>query len=79
MATWIDQALRAIEVKYGYPNAGAKGYFHGWFREPCYDDSGRAVPKTFALVELQDGDVVFVEPTTIKFTKPYSQENKKKE
>ncbi len=71
-----EKEIRAIEVKHGmrYPAGGSLGYFHGWCKEPFFNDSGPYLTKTFALIELADGDVQLIEPTLIRFKKPLSSE-----
>ncbi|HEV8511987.1 MAG TPA: hypothetical protein VGQ59_01855 [Cyclobacteriaceae bacterium] len=67
-----EAELRPIEIKNGlpYPAGGSLGYFHGWCKEPFFNDSGPFLTKTFALVELADGNVALIEPNLIRFKKP---------
>ena len=71
-----EKEIREIEVKHGmrYPAGGSRGYFHGWCKEPFYNESGSYLTKTFALVELADGDVQLIEPSLIRFRNPLSSE-----
>jgi hypothetical protein len=65
-----SQELRSVVVLGGFPQAGTEGFFHGWFREPFYNDLGGYITKTYALIELSNGVVHFLDPTSIKFKKP---------
>ena len=75
--TMMETEPRPIQVKSGlpYPSGGSLGYFHGWCKEPFYNDSGPYLTKTFALVELADGNVVLIEPNWIRFKKPMTFKN----
>lgn len=43
------------------------GLFHVWGNGIQTDDEGHHFPVTFAIVELNDGNIVEVPPTNIKF------------
>lgn len=60
--------LRPVIVKVGKVN---EGYFHGWCKEPFFAES-YFLTKTYALVELSNGSVELLEPSSIRFAKPYS-------
>jgi hypothetical protein len=64
--------LRSVVIKTGLPVSKSKAYFHRWCREPFYNDLGRLITKTFALIEYEDGIVELVDPTFVKFSPPYS-------
>lgn len=66
------QELRSIVVIGGLPQTGSEGFFHGWCKEPFYNDSGGYITKTYALIELANGFVKLIDPTQIKFKQPYS-------
>ncbi len=62
------EELRNVIVKVG---SVKEGYFHGWCKEPFYTDNGAFLSKTYALVELSNGSVELLEPSSIRFVKPY--------
>lgn len=58
---------RPVEVDRGY--SGKKsGKFHQFGQSPFSDDSGQYHTKTVAIVELDDGQVIEVDPKSMKFT-----------
>ncbi|UXE67960.1 MAG: hypothetical protein KA713_05040 [Chryseotalea sp. WA131a] len=65
------QELRSITVLNGISKPENGGFFHGWCKEPFYNDLGGYITKTYALIELFNGIVRFIDPTDIRFTKPY--------
>lgn len=72
----LETRLRAIEIRKGLPFAplGSSGFFHGWCKEPYfYDEAGSCLPRTYALVELPDGNIRMVEPDWIRFTDPFDK------
>jgi hypothetical protein len=68
-----ESELRPVMIKKGHPASGSFGIFHSWCKEPFYNESGIYLTKTFALIELSDGNVQFLEPDFIKFTNPLLQ------
>lgn len=68
MKRW-KKKLREIEIKVGTPNQapGRKGFFHRWTVEPFFEHNGSYVTKTYALIELTDGDVLLLDPEYFKF------------
>lgn len=66
------QELRSITVLNGVSQTGTDGYFHGWCKEPFYNDLGGYITKTYALIELSNGIVKLMDPTAIRFKQPYS-------
>ena len=66
-----EEEPRAIEVKNvrANPPVDSPEFFHGWCKEPYYD-GGVYFAKTYALVELVNGNVELVEPEFIKFKHP---------
>lgn len=60
--------LRPVSVRVGPEK---EGFFHGWCREPFFNDAGEYVTKTYALIETASGLVKMVEPSMIKFKKPH--------
>jgi hypothetical protein len=68
-----DLQLRGIEVKSGHPVSRKKGFFHRWCTEPFLYDPDVWMKRTYALVELEDGSVRFIEPEFIKFSEPYDK------
>ncbi len=71
----VELELRPVVIKKGHPASGTSGIFHSWCKEPFYNESGIYLTKTFALVELSDGNVQFLEPDLIKFTSPLLQKS----
>jgi len=66
------QELRSIVVLHSVRHKeGTDGFFHGWCKEPFFNDSGGYITKTYALVELTSGIVDLIDPTLIKFKQPY--------
>jgi hypothetical protein len=61
--------MRPILIN-GAPGVGRRtGYFHKWCEEPfMYDPAESGLKKTYALVELLDGTIKFIEPEYLKFT-----------
>ena len=54
------------------PQMGSEGFFHCWCKEPFFnDDTGGYITKTYALIELTNGIIKFIEPPLIKFRQPY--------
>lgn len=62
-----NKELRSILV----PQTGSEGFFHGWCKEPFFNDSGGYITKTYALIELTNGIVKLIDPTLIRFKFPY--------
>jgi len=50
---------------------GQDGFFHGWCKEPFFNDAGGYITKTYALVEFANGFVELIDPTLIRFKQPY--------
>jgi hypothetical protein len=70
------QELRTITFLNGVSHPEKVGFFHGWCKEPFYNDLGGYITKTYALIELSNGIVRFIEPTEIRFTQPYAIKEK---
>lgn len=70
------QELRSITVLHGVTPMGSDGFFHGWCKEPFYNDLGGYITKTYALIELTNGIVKFIDPTEIRFKQPYTANEK---
>ena len=64
----LEDELRQVLIKQGQIS---DGFFHGWCREPYYNDDGPCITKTYALVELSNGAVELFEPSFIRFKNPY--------
>jgi hypothetical protein len=71
----VELELRPDMIKNGHPASGSSGIFHSWCKEPFYNESGIYLTKTFALVELSDGNVQLLEPDFIKLTSPLSKKS----
>jgi hypothetical protein len=63
-----ENELRQVLVKQGKIS---DGFFHGWCKEPFYNEDGPFITKTYALVELSNGAVELFEPSIIRFKNPY--------
>lgn len=46
------------------------GYFHRWSDSVTYDDAGKQIPTTVAIVETLSGNILRVEPELITFIDP---------
>jgi hypothetical protein len=67
-------ALRSVTVQgSGLEN---EGFFHGWCREPFFNETGGYITKTYALVELANGKVKMIDPTMVRFKEPYHVHDK---
>jgi len=69
-----QNGLRSVTVQGVEPEN--QGVFHGWCREPFFNDTGGYVTKTYALIELANGKVKMVEPTMVRFKEPYHVQDK---
>jgi len=69
-----DHELRTIVILGGFPQAGKEGFFHGWCKEPFFNDTGGYITKTYALVEFTTGVVQLMDPNSIKFKRPPKEE-----
>ncbi len=63
-----ENELRQVLVKQGKIS---DGFFHGWCKEPFYNEDSTFITKTYALVELSNGAVELFEPSIIRFKNPY--------
>lgn len=68
------EELRSVIILTNTTISSTEGFFHGWCKEPFYNDSGGYLTKTYALIELTNGYVKFIEPPLIRFKKPYRTE-----
>lgn len=51
----------------GHFNGPRKGWFIGWGQGHWSDDSNQMHPRTFAIVEMEDGKVEEVNPGQVQF------------
>ncbi|HEU5291673.1 MAG TPA: hypothetical protein VFU05_13580 [Cyclobacteriaceae bacterium] len=65
------RTLRPVQIK-AHPYVGSKaGYFHRWCDEAVIrGPHDSTVVRTYGLIELNDGDLTFIEPQYLKFLKP---------
>lgn len=70
MMTMEETKLRKVEMRGIRQKMWVKGYFHRWCHEPYPELPLAGISQTFALVELEDGTMRFVNPEYIKFLEP---------
>jgi len=75
MNTEVKELRSIVVLQSTSHKVGEDGFFHGWCKEPFFNDSGGYITKTYALVELSSGIVELIDPTLIKFKQPYEPKN----
>ena len=64
------QTFRKVKIAKHLDGSGGyvqNGYFHDYGTRAVHTDDGKAIPETYAIIELEDGTVKAVEPSNLKF------------